>query len=572
MFDTLLHILMILGSLGLFLYGMRILSEATQKLAGGDLRRLLRGITTSPLQGVMSGSIITGVIQSSSAMTILIVSMVHAGLLQLRRAMALIMGANIGTTLTIWLVVLFGFSFEISTIALPLIGLSFPLTLIRRNAIQSSATAFLGLAILLLALGLLKSELDPWSENQRIIDLIGSLSIHERWAPLLYFGVGALITAIFQSSSLMVTLSVVLTAGGVIPFEGALAMIVGKNLGTTVTANIAAIITNTEAKRAALFHTLFNVVGACWALPLLVPISYGIQWLVGGAVAPLTPEQEPLALALFHTLFNVLNTTLLVGLIPQFERFLRWLLPDKEGVERSRVEASDEFSAPLIATSELRLFQAQEGMKRYVADSQALFALAQSYFRELNAEQSEALLQQISSRREQIEQRRVEMTQTLNGIAQDEVSPASRRQLHQLYLLSGELHTIIRYEVGLINTLRRKRRRNIWFDPETRTQTLTLFDRIRLQISGVMLSLESDKRRHPSLLEAERQQREVHELIDEHREAALAPQHERELTAEAQLIFSELLEVIDMLSEALAQATINNLSTHSSPHERHPKR
>ncbi|PLW99998.1 MAG: Na/Pi cotransporter, partial [Marinilabiliales bacterium] len=287
-FQIIGQILTLVGSLGLFLFGMKLMSESLQKVAGSRMRSILNAMTQNRFRGVLTGFMITTVIQSSSATTVMIVSFVNAGLLSLTGAIGVIMGANIGTTVTAWIISLMGFKISVSALSLPLIGIFLPLMFSKKGKRKSWGEFVLGFAILFMGLQFLKDSVPDVNTNPEFFNFLAQYTNAGYASIMLFVLIGTLLTVVIQSSSATMALTLVLCYNGVIPFELAAAMVLGENIGTTITANIAAIVANVSAKRAARAHFLFNVFGGLWILllfhPFLSAIDFFIQRSTGASV------------------------------------------------------------------------------------------------------------------------------------------------------------------------------------------------------------------------------------------------------------------------------------------------
>ncbi len=360
-----------LGSLGVFLFGMKLMSDGLQLVAGDRMKRLLGALTANRFTAVLTGLGITAIIQSSSATTVMVVSFVSAQLMTLFQAIGVIMGANIGTTMTAWLVSLLGFQIKVSAFALPAVGLGLPLTFVGREKVRQWGHVLVGFGLLFLGLELLKDSIPATSADE--LAWITPLTGHGFGSVLIFVGIGTALTLVLQSSSATTTLTLTLAAMGWLPFDIAAAMVLGENIGTTVTANLAALTGTRTAKQAALAHLLFNVFGVSWALVLfrvyLLPV---VDWLVPGdpfvdlntiadpAARAVAAAAIPLHLAGFHTAFNLTNTAILLPLARQFEAVVRWLLPDRRPapVPEPEEPAIRFLSPALIESPELRVVQA----------------------------------------------------------------------------------------------------------------------------------------------------------------------------------------------------------------------
>ena len=333
-----LDLLGLFGSLGLFLYGMKVMSDALQQLAGDRLRAFLASMTSNRVFGVLTGFLITTIIQSSSATTLMVVSFVNASLLTLVESISVVMGANIGTTVTAWLITVLGFKVSMSAIALPLVGAGFLVLMSKKKAINKWGAFIIGFALLFIGLQFLKDSLPDIGENPQVLEWLQGYTSLGFWSILLFLMIGTILTVVLQSSSATMALTLVMCFEGWIPFEMAAAMILGENIGTTITANMAAMVANFNAKRTARAHFIFNIIGVIWMLILFFPFLNGIEWLMieMGLVSPFDKsENVPTALSLYHTTFNLINTSLLILFIPFIAKIVVWMIPAQEETEPS---------------------------------------------------------------------------------------------------------------------------------------------------------------------------------------------------------------------------------------------
>lgn len=326
-------ILTLLGSLGLFLYGMKVMSDALMEVAGDKMRNILASMTSNRVKGVLTGFTITSIIQSSSATTLMVVSFVNAALLTLAESVSVIMGANIGTTVTAWLITILGFKVSMSAIALPLVALGFGLTFSKKIKTRHWGEFIVGFAVLFIGLQFLKESVPDIKQNPEILEWLKAYTDMGFWSVLLFLLIGTILTVVIQSSSATMALTLVMCYEGWIPFDMAAAMVLGENIGTTITANLAALVANYNAKRTAIAHLIFNVLGVIWVLILFFPFLNGINLFVtqNGEPSPYhTPEAIPVALSAFHTSFNIINTSLLIWFVPAIVKIVMKIIPFKE--------------------------------------------------------------------------------------------------------------------------------------------------------------------------------------------------------------------------------------------------
>lgn len=360
---SVLGILTIIGALGFFMFGMKVMSEAIQKIAGARMRLVMASLTSSRARGILSGFSITALIQSSSATTVLLVGFVNAGLLTVTESISITMGANIGTSITAWLVSIFGFSFNIGQLTIPIIGIGFLMTISNRGKIKSWGEFIIGFAILFIGLVELKNAMPNLSKNPEVLAFLSNYTGYGIFSILLFVLIGMIFTAIVQSSSASMVFTLVLANEGLIDFQLAAAMVLGENIGTTITANLAALIGNVYAKRAALAHFLFNLIGVTWMILVfsvfLRMVDVVLQKFYGFTpIENFHPENAPIALSIFHTGFNVVNTLILVWFIPGIVKLTEMLIP-AHGKEKFKLE---HISGHIVPTSEIQIIEAKKEM------------------------------------------------------------------------------------------------------------------------------------------------------------------------------------------------------------------
>ncbi len=330
-------ILQLIGALGVFLFGMKQMSDALTNLAGDRMRSILASMTSNRLRGVLTGFLITSAIQSSSATTLMVVSFANASLLSLAEALSVVMGANIGTTTTAWMITLLGFKVSMNTIALPLVGLGVVFTFLKKKSWNQWGNFIIGFGLLFVGLEFLKEHLPDIQQNPQILDFLKEYTQHGFGTVLLFLLVGTLLTVLIQSSSATMALTLLMTAKGWIPFEAAAAMVLGENIGTTITANLAAIVGNFQARQTALAHLFFNLFGVVWMLVVFYPFLQGVSWVtrqLGNGSPFADAAAVPVAISLFHTFFNVANTLVMVWFVKPLAWLVRRIIPEREMPER----------------------------------------------------------------------------------------------------------------------------------------------------------------------------------------------------------------------------------------------
>lgn len=437
--DILMIIINFAGALAVFLFAMKMMSEGLQKAAGSKMRAILGRITGNPLSGILTGTVVTAVIQSSSATTVMVVSFVNAGLLSLSGAVAVIMGANIGTTATAWIIALLGLGEGSGTFSLPMLLAAISLFFIfsKRESLKPVGETVIGLALLLVGMELLQGAMPNLEQYPGLLEGIASLSGFGFWSILLFIVIGTVLTCLVQSSSAMMAITLLMCYNGMLGTEMAIALVMGQNIGTTITANIAAAVANTAGKRAARAHLVFNVVGVLVTLALFRPIVTLVQSVY--------PADVPMAITLFHTLFNVGNTVLLAWFIPQILWLVDRMVPEaKEGTGKER---KDEYhltyiSGGTVSTAELNLQSAKKELQLFSKEVLKMYALLPG-LRTANSEKAfDAILKQISQYEELTDRMDREITDFLTAVGSGGLSQHASIRVSSMLRISDNLESI----------------------------------------------------------------------------------------------------------------------------------
>ena len=452
---NLLQVFTLLGALGMFLYGMNLMSSGLQKAAGERLRGFLSAMTSNPFKRVMTGLGITAIIQSSSATTVMVVSFVNAGLLTLVQAIGVIMGANIGTTVTAWLVAWLGFKADISILAIPLMLFGFLFSNSKKNQHKNIGELIVGFSLLFLGLSFMKESVPDLSETPQVLEFVKDWSSYGFSSVLIFLVFGTILTLVLQSSSATMAITLIMLSMGYIPFSMACAMVLGENIGTTITANIAASVGNTSAKRAAMSHTIFNVFGVIWALIFFKPFlglvgiiieSFGLPnpSKEGFAVAsPTSPESTAAlyGLSMLHTLFNTINTTILIGCTGLIEKAVIKIIKAPANQEKDVFRLKYIEAGPL-ATPELATEQASNEIIHFAEISKRGLGYAREAINETNADKFEELRGKLVKYEEISDRIEYEIAQFLNAVSSDEVSEKTSKEIKAMYKVIGELESL----------------------------------------------------------------------------------------------------------------------------------
>jgi phosphate:Na+ symporter len=438
----------------MFLYGMNLMSSGLQKAAGDKLRVLLASMTSTPFKGVMTGLGVTSVIQSSSATTVMVVSFVNAGLLTLSQAIGVIMGANIGTTVTAWMVSWLGFKADISLLAVPLMLLGFLFSNSKKNQRQNIGELIVGFCLLFLGLSFMKESVPDLGETPQVLEFVKEWSGHGFGSVLIFLVFGTVLTLVLQSSSATMAITLIMLSMGWIPFNMACAMVLGENIGTTITANIAAAIGNTQAKRAAMSHTIFNVFGVIWALILFKPFLglvgklielFGLPNPAAEGFAVASPDSPTSTAALYglsmlHTLFNTINTLILIWFTKSIEKAVMFIIKTpKNQKEEFRLKY---ISAGPLATPELASEQAMEEIIHFAQILEKGLGYAQSAICETNSDNFEVLRSKLVKYEEISDRIEYEIASFLNSVSAGDISVETSTKIKAMYKIIGELESL----------------------------------------------------------------------------------------------------------------------------------
>ncbi len=537
-FDIIIQILTLTGALVLFLYGMKVMSESLQKLAGRNMRNILARITSKPSRGILTGFLITGLIQSSSATTVLLVSFVNAGLVSFTESLGIIFGANIGTTITAWLITVVGLGNQLGiySIILPLVALSLPLFFSYNNKNKARAEFVIGFAMLFIGILFFKENLPVIDEDSALfqrLDLFHNSLLNN----LMFIGLGILITIIFQSSSATITLTMVLATEGWFPFSAALAMVIGENVGTTATANVAAIMANRSARRTAMAHFVFNVVGMLWVLPFIGVISGWLETVMGSM--QINGENfVPFGISIFHTSFNILNAILLVMLFKPFKNLCLWLLPNGNGV--NEVFTLKYIDNALLSTSELSILQVRKEIAYMGKQASMLFNMVPDMLLEKKEKKFAKKFRKLQKGEEIIDEMEIQIAGYITKVSESELSELGKKRIKAMLKIIDHLETIADLSFQMSLTLLKKREANAWFTQELRNNLAKEFDLIEKSLNLMVANLEKDYL-DVHIEEAEQIENEINETRSELKKAYLEEIKREKLPYKTGIYYNDLL-------------------------------
>ena len=470
-------VLQLAGSLGIFLYGMKLMSEGLQKVAGDRMRSILAAMTKNNLTRVLTGLLVTAVIQSSSATTVMIVSFVNAGLLTLAQSVGVIMGANIGTTITAWLISIVGFKFDISAAAIPLIGIGLPFLFSKKGNSKSIGEFILGFALLFMGLDFLKNSVPRIEPGSPVLEFIAGFSGSGMLPVFAFVVIGTVLTMIIQSSSATMALTLIMCSNGWIPFELAAAMVLGENIGTTITANIAAAVANISAKRAARSHLIFNLFGVIWVLLVFHPFVHLIDYILVQFHAG-SPLHElaaiPFGLSLFHTMFNVSNTIILIGFTPYIVKLSTMMVKPSRSNE-DEIFRLQYIERGILSTSELSLYQAKQEIEVYAKRTKKMFGLVKDLLHETREKEFAEQYKRILKYEEISDNTEIEIAAYLAKISEGDLSEDSGKRLQGMYKMIDNIESIGDSVQKIARNLESKRAAGVYFSPEMRDKIVQMF-------------------------------------------------------------------------------------------------
>ena len=553
----LFELLKLIGALGFFIYGMKVMSDGLQKAGGSRMRQILGGMTSNRYFGVLTGFLITALLQSSSATTVMTVSFVNAGLLTLVESAGVMMGANIGTTITAWIISILGFKVKMSAIALPIIAFGMPMMFARKTKTKNWGEFLVGFALLFIGLAELKNAVPDIKNNPEILNFLAGFADISFLSRLMFVGVGALLTIVVQSSTAAMALTLVLCNTGVIPFEVAAAMVLGENIGTTITAELASLVGNVHAKRSARIHSMFNIVGVTWML-ILMPYALDIVEYISmnyfGSISPYTAvdgwgdsmSPVPIALSIFHTGFNLLNVLLLIWFVPALVRVA-------ERTVKSQGDMDEEFhlehiGTGLMQTAELSVLEASKEVVKFGNITSRLFDMIPQLLQETDSKKVAKLLVRIRKYEDITDRMEVEIADYLTKAAQGEMSDAASIKVRSILSIINDMERIgdICYQLSI--SLERKNDKKAYFIPELRTRLEEMITEVQNAIGIMNKNLCSDYSQI-SITEANGSEQMINKMRNELKKEYLKKIETGEFKIQTGLIYNNLIHSLEKIGD-----------------------
>lgn len=569
-----LNIVSIIGALGLFIFGMKVMSEAIQKAAGVGLRKVLGAMTSTKLYGIFTGLLITGLVQSSSATTVMLISFVNAGLITLAESITVIMGANLGTTVTAWLVAVLDMGkLSITALSLPLIALAFPLLFFTREKIRLWGEVLIGFAILFLGLALLRESLPNLESNPQVLSFLQDFSYQDKTylgkiaIALLFVLAGFLITIIVQSSSAAIALTLVLTSEGWISFPLAAAIVLGENIGTTVTANIAAVVANVHAKRAARAHFLFNFLGMLWAvlaLPLFLALVASISVSVFNGDPFTTTSAIPLALCVFHSLFNFFNILIFYGFTNRLARLSEWMVRSKS--DEDEMFSLDYIGSGLMATPELSIMEARKELVKFGDLMRRAFKYIPLLITEMDEKKLREYTEKLQKYEDISDRMEMEISNYLSQASRGELSSDGSARVRMMLHVANYLERIGDIYLEVSRNLTTRKEQKAYFTPDMRSKVIQLAELVARSLDQMVRNLESSTERI-DLKAAQKLENEVNTTFQAFRADYIAKVEKGKFRVQSGMYYSDLLAELERIADHAISIsnTLARINTNSEP-------
>ncbi len=514
-----LQIITLFGSVAMLMYGMKVMSEGLQKMAGSKLSNVLGTMTTNRFTGVLTGAGITAAVQSSTATTVMTVSFVSAGILTLSQAISVIMGANIGTTFTAWIMVLGGGSFDLRLVVYTLIALAVMLIYMKKNA--NLGDFLIGLSFMLLGLTTLKINATEMQLDQMapVRNFFIATSSWGYGSYSLYLLVGGILTFAVQSSAAIMAITMTLCSAHVLPIDMGIALVLGENIGTTITSNVVALSASVQARRAALAHLVFNLFGVIWVLCIFRIFVGGVCRLWGvdfepGVPSNVSPDKLNAILATFHTAFNVTNTLILIWMVPLMEKLVMWLIPSKP--EQKDTDRELHFiSGGLMSTSELSILQAWKEIQVFAVRTQRMVGMIHDLFSEKDSTEFAMTFSRVEKYEGICDRMEYEIAQYLNQVADGRLSEQSKREVHKMLRIVGELESVGDANYNLSRYIRHKHENKVVFTEEQEKNVELMMYLVSGAEAKMVEALENINITRKEFLDMTNMENEINNLRDE---------------------------------------------------------
>ncbi len=550
--------LTLIGALGIFIYGMKVMSEAIQKVAGSKLREILGAMTSNRFFGIFTGLLITTLVQSSSATTVMVVSFVNAGLLSLVESIGVIMGANVGTTVTAWLISVLGLGkFSISALCLPIVGVGFPMMFVGKEKVKLWGEVLIGFALLFLGLAFMKDAVPDLKGNPEVLEFLRNITYDEKgWVgkffiSLAFVGIGTILTIVVQSSSAAMALTLVMCNEGWISFPLAAAIVLGENIGTTITANLAALVANVHAKRAARAHFIFNVFGVLWMLlllPFFLKMTASATEMVFGGNPFESATSIPMALALFHTSFNIINVLLMVGLVGIIARIVIRMVPSKGEDE---VFSLDYIGSGLMSTPELSIVEARKELAKFARIMRSAYRYVPLLVTEMEEKKFKLYVEKLEHYENISDRMEIEIATYLTKASAGDLSSEASTRVRSMLSVANYLERIGDIYLEISRNLMIRKKKKAYFTQEIRDRILRLSNLVAKAMDTMVSNLEANEGKM-NFQEAERIEEKINILYRELRAEYIKKIEKGRFRLESGMYYSDLISEMERIADHVA--------------------
>ncbi len=542
--------LQIVGALAFFVYGMKLMSDGIQRAAGSQLRNILRTMTKNRYLGVFTGFLITALVQSSSATTVMVVSFVNAGLLTLLESAGVMMGANIGTTVTGWLISILGFKVKLSAYSIPLFALGVPMLFTSRGKLRYWGQFIVGFAILFMGLSELKSAVPDIKGNPEVLDFLKGFAEWGFFSRVFFVLVGTVVTVVVQSSSAAMAITLTMCANGLLPFDVAAAMILGENIGTTITAQFASLVGNTNAKRAANVHTIFNVTGVVWMLLVMPVFLSGLTSFMqnfAGVTDPFTnPTDMPICLSAFHTAFNIINVLLLLAFVPQLVRLASWSVKDKEDDED---DGKLKFISTVTLTPELATIELQKEASHYGKIVSRMSGFLHTLMNSPKEKKQLKMLKKLQKYEDITDNLEIEITEYVTKIADREITHKTSARLRGILNICNDLERIGDIYYQMSKTIEQKMENKDELLPEQNENLNTMIELVDKAFAEMISNLSTPSYDNVSIDKAKEIEMEINAFRNKLKDHNLSRLGDEDYNVNSAMIYNNLFSSLEKVGD-----------------------
>ncbi len=551
-----LDIFQIIGALAFFVYGMKMMSDGIQRAAGSQMRNILRTMTKNRFLGVFTGFLTTAMVQSSSATTVMTVSFVNAGLLTLVESAGIMMGANIGTTITGWIVSLLGFKIKLNTLSIPLFAIGVPMLFSNKGKFKYWGEFIIGFAILFLGLSYLKGAVPDIKGNPEVLDFLKTFTEWGFLSRVFFVFVGALVTIVVQSSSAAMAITLTMCAQGWLPFEVAAAMILGENIGTTITAELASLVGNTSAKRSARIHSLFNVIGVTWMvilLPYFLPILSNITQSILGISDPFTnPEDMPIGLSAFHTAFNLLNVIIMLGFVKWLVKVAIWSVPEKAHEDD---DTRLKFIGTSVRTPELATIELQKETAHFGEVISRMSGYGRILINSTDAKEQRKMIKKLDKYEKISDSMEIEITQYITKLSNQEITSRTSLRLRSVLNICNDLERIGDIYFQVSKTIETKIENKNYFTPNQRNNLNEMMDKVDEAFTVMISNLNEPQYDQVSKTKADDLEYDINVLRDKLRKDNLSKIGEKDYNVYSAMTYNNIFSSFEKVGDHIINIT-----------------